>query len=416
MNESELRRLAQGVTYPANQEYDPVTLTPLGITKQRVSMMEHNLPELLNGGESLLDLGSNKGFVSFLCRDAYKTIHGYEMGTHAHAISEAVRKHHDLENIAFFHKSFRQVPIGKVTTLCEGHGPYDVVYVGSVHHHFFKDAIRHDAPPWLPFKKLIALAREYIILDGPLSFTNDTSLPKWEQQYGWPADVRESYTLENHARWLSPQFALVRDPVPNERGRHSAVFKRVAPNIERREMSSEDIARVQQTGTPIRANTARESGSVMRVGSVRYKFDRGVQTDGVLMVLNSLPDWFAETQWIMTSGGVPIGDVTAWIDGTSLIDIRDIARSWLRMNDLLACIGLIEIHVKIGDFIHTPDGHWIDVDVDMVNDVDRIAEAYQYLTKWKKGAKRAFGPLTSWIADNLAAEFVFRDALARLEE
>lgn len=421
-DDAALREMTAALQYPGNQDYDPVTLEPHGTTKRRVDHMEKHLPELLDGGGSLLDLGASKGFVSLWCRDHYQTVHGYEVGTHAHQIAEAVRQRHGADHIMFFNKSFRHVPIGKCTTIPRDspqcHGPYDVVYAGSVHHHFFKDAILHDAPPWLPFKKLATLAKRYLILDGPLAFEGDTSLPKWEEEYAWTPWVRECYTLENHIRWLEPQFELVRDPVPNERGRHTAVFRRVQPDMRHVEWSAEDIRRTVDKGTELVANKARAADSVVRVNGYRYKFDRGLQTDGVLMVLNSLPDWFASTRYVVTHRGQRIGDVARWVDGDRLRDTRDLREHWLRMNNVLACIGLIEIHLKLGDYIRNSSGHWVDVDIDMVNDVERIACAKDYLSRWRAsgtGAFRAFGrKLAHWISNNLADEWVFRTALSTL--
>ena len=62
---SDLRAMVDRLKYPGNQQYDPETLDPVGkVTTKRVEVMERAMPQLLAGGRSLLDIGSNKGFVS----------------------------------------------------------------------------------------------------------------------------------------------------------------------------------------------------------------------------------------------------------------------------------------------------------------------------------------------------------------
>lgn len=409
---SDLRAMVKGLQYPGNQDYDPETLQPDGdVTRKRVALMERNMPELLAGGESLLDIGSSKGFVCFHLRDKFKQIDGYEV-SHARGIAEEVRNYHGLDHIGFHQQSFRQIPLHK--GFVGGFRTWDTVYCGSVHHHFFKDAMLHRAPFHLPLKKLAALAERLLILDGPIEFGEDCSLNTWAKQFKWRDSIRNLYTLESHVKALKPQFKLIRGPNPNERGRTSLVFQRVAPNIPTRTMTEDDILRTRRGGEVVRANNARETASVVRMGDVRYKFDKGVQNDSVFLVLNSLPDWFLNTrELLIDEAGNRIGDVSEWVEGTPNSSAHRIGSHWLWMNDILACVGLVEIHLKQGDYV-LRDGRYIDVDVDMVNHVDRIATANDYLAKWRTaGAKDAFGErLAATIADNLADEWIFRKALA----
>lgn len=410
-SQAELRAMAAALAYPANQRYDPVTLEPMGVTRKRVELMQRNMPQLLTGGKSLLDVGSSKGFFSFTLRDRFDEIDGYEMSIDAHRIAEAVRQHHGLTHIRFINKPFRRIEVAK------HYKRYDVVYAGSVHHHFFKDALLHGAPPFLPLKKLTALADKYLILDGPLKFAGDYSLNKWAKEYGWGDDARRLYTLENHVAALKPQFELIHGPLPNERGRETVVFERVQPDIPCREMSQGDIDRVRECGTVLAANKARDKASVIRLESsgIRYKFDRGLQGDGVFMILNSLPEWFAHTREVLVRDGNRIGDVAEWVEGRRLQNCHDLRDHWLRMNNALACIGLIEIHVKLGDYVWR-DG-WVDVDVDLVSHVDNIAGAQTYLSEWRHaGARLAFGETADYIADNLLDEWVFAEALKRVRK
>lgn len=412
--------MARALTYPGNQSFDPVTLEPANdVTKRRVELMRQNMPELFAGGASLLDVGSSKGLVSFLARDAYDEVIGYEVGEHAHAVAEATQRHHGLDHVRFIHEPFRAIEVSKF----ERSRTYDVVYAGSVHHHLVKDAVLHRAPWWLPLKKLAALAERILIIDGPLEFGNDYSLNAWAKQYEWDADefFRE-YTPEAHAEAVSPQFRLVRGPLPNERGRQTLVFERAEPDMQHLVVADSDIRTIRTEGEAIPSNKARDEASVVRIGDVRYKFDAGhcgVQSDGVLMILNSLPDRFARTAAVLVKDGRRIGDMAQWIDGEPMDDLRKLTVPWLELNDALACIGLVEIHFKGGgDFVLRDDGRVIDVDVDMVNHYRNLPAGIPYLEKWENGVSRAthaFGEgMAARIAGNLNDEWVFRDALKEL--
>ncbi len=417
MTDDELRAMVAGLQYPGNQDYDPISLEPLGnVTKKRAAIMETNLPELAAGGESLLDIGSSKGFIPFHLRDRYKTIVGVEQ-SHACGIAEEVRQRHGLDHIRFVNETFRQIPIGKAHRVGDPPITFEVVHCGSVHHHFVRDAIRHGAPMFLPLRKLVALARRYLILDGPFRFEHDTSLPKWEEEYGWGPEVRAAYTFDAHVEALQPQFELVHGPVVNERGRESAVFERVEPDIHQEHVTPNELEAIREQGTVVVANKAREKSSVIRLGGVRYKLDRGLQTDGVFQVLNSLPEWFAPTRSVLVHEGRRIGDVAGWVEGEPITRPKEIADHWLRLNDILASVGLVEIHFKQGDFVRRGE-HVVDVDVDMVADLDKIAKAESYLGRWvMAGPAKGFGVgLAQWIAANLADEWVFQKAVVKLRK
>ena len=359
---------------------------------------------------------SSKGFIPFYLCDRYKMIVGVEQ-SHACTIAEEVRQRHGLDHIRFVNETFRQIPIGKGHKLGDPPITYEVVHCGSVHHHFVRDAIRHDAPMFLPLRKLVALAKKYLILDGPFAFDHDTSLPKWEKEYGWGPEIRAAYTFEAHVEALKPQFELVHGPFANERGRDSAVFKRVAPDVHYEKVTMDDLSHVRSTGGALGANKARPTSSIFRVGDRRYKIDRGLQTNGVFQVLNTLPERVAPTLSVIVCDGVRIGDIAEWIDGEPLLRPKLIADHWLKLNAILASVGLVEIHFKVGDFVER-DGHVIDVDVDMVADVDKIANAAHYLSRWKTaGPAKAFGPgLAGWISHNLHDEWVFQKAMLKLRK
>lgn len=408
MDSSELRARMKAQDWPANQEYDPETLRPLGMTKERVALMERNMPQLLEGGESLLDVGSNKGFIPLYLRDRFGRIDGYEPSPESHCLAESTRRLHGADNVEFVNKSFRQIPVNKQSQ------PYTVVYAGSIHHHLFKDALLHGAPPFLPLKKLMALTDKYLILDGPFEFGTDCSLNTWADQYGWGQEIRVGYTFEAHVDAMKPQFELVHGPFENERGRQSAVFQRVAPDIPHREITEKEVEELKATLPSPSANKLRDPQAVLRDGQRRYKFDVGLQSDGVFLILNSLLDWFPRTEEVLICDGKRIGDMTEWIDGCTIAGPTDLWRHWLKLNDVMACVGLIESHFKPSDY-RWHGGRMIDIDVDMIWNTDRLASNRNHIQKWRDARLVDLGEelaeVAKYVASNIRSEFVFQKAL-----
>ena len=401
-----LQAMQAALQYPANQCYDPVTIEPTGaVTTARIRFMENHLPELMEGGDSLLDVGSNKGFVALRLRDRYKEIEGYEMGRDAFNVAKATASLHGLEHVKFINKPFRWINLGRHSR------KYSVVYAGSVHHHFFKDALLHGAPPFLGLKKLAALTEQHLILDGPLTFEGDCSLNTWADRHGWGPDVRALYNLQAHVDALAPQFRLKHGPHDNERKRQAVVFERVEPDIPYVEMSEADVDALKVKGKSIPANRARAKDSVIRVGDVRYKFDKSTRSDGVMMMLNSLPDWFMHTQAVISRDGRRIGDIAEWVEGRPVRTLGELGNHWLKLNNMMSCVGLVEIHLKVLDYVER-DGKMIDIDIDMLDAVGNISTAVGYLKKWRVAAARAFGKQTAdYLADNLGDEWVFANVL-----
>jgi hypothetical protein len=410
MNMAKLRSLAEVQQYPGNQDYDPETLAPRGITADRVDVMQRNMPQLLAGGNSLLDVGSNKGFVSLLLRDRYREIDGYEPDPLCYCIAEMTRRHHLIDHVRFINAPFRHIPLDK-----SFNRPYDVVYAGSVHHHLFKDALLHHAPPFLPLAKLAGLAGTFLVLDGPFDVDGDYSLKTWAEQFGWDPQTKARCSVEHYAEALKPQFELVHGPLVNERNRETVVFERVAPDMPCLEMTQCEIDELKTVGVECPANQNRSPGAVLRKGARRYKFDCKLQPDAVLRVLSKLPEWFARTYAVLVQDGTRIGDVSAWIDGPAEENPHTLWVHWLRMNHVLACVGLVEIHFKPSDYKRIGDCGLVDVDVDMVNSAERLFSSKRYLDKWREVVTEALGPRFAAVVDyvryHLRDEWVFKHAL-----
>ena len=408
------RELHRAVDYPKNQSYDPVTMDPMNdVTAARVRFLEEHVPQLWEGGKSLLDVGSSKGFVSMLLRNRFDEVVGYEVGYHAHQAAIAAVFAQRAENVTFVNRPFRMIEVSKHA----GFRRYEVVYAGSVHHHFFKDCLLHGAPPHLGLHKLAALAERYLILDGPLEFGTDFSLRTWQKAYGWGPAEEAMYTLAEHDRALAPAFERITEPVEDERGRQCVVYERRQPDVPYADPENVLVSNIIRGGTVLAANKARETGSVIRSGEVRLKLDPGGQNEAVLGILNALPAHCPETIALVMAAGRPVGDVARWVDGDPITSLRELAEPWLALNHVLASVGLVEIHYKLGDYVRTADGRVVDVDVDMVNHCENVALAHEFLERWRVPVAQAMGPeIADHLVRNLAGEWVFHAALQMLRE
>lgn len=398
------------LSYPANQEYYPSTISPAGVTIKRVELLEKNAPELFEGHDSLLDIGSSKGFISLYLANKFKEVDGYERSAEAHALAERVRQYHSIDNVHFHNRPFSLLPFDKYRRRC-----YDVVYAGSVHHHFFKDALLHSAPPWIGLKKMVALCNKYLIIDGPFEIGDDCSLNTWAKKYNWqPGQIKE-FTFANHVKQLAPQFGLVRVN-DNERGRQTAVFKRVAPDVPARALDDAAIEGLKAKGENVGGNPARPRLSIFKIGNDRYKIDRGVQTAGVFLILNYLSEYIMHTKFIIEKEGARAGDIAEWIDGPIIPDPDTLWLHWLRLNDILSLAGLIEVHFKHTDF-KSKDGRVYDVDVDMIQNVEVLYANQNYMDRWmeekKKVANKKFHADIELIRYNITDEFLFHKLLKK---
>lgn len=364
------------VNYPKNQDYDVRSLEPRGVTIDRMRHVEENIPELQNGGGSMLDIGSNKGFVALKYADRFDVVVGCEISTETFGIAEGVRRLHRKENVYFLNCSMIDVPYDR-----EWPGKYDVVYAGSVHHHFFRDAVLKGVDPFYPLKKLVALCGDTLILDGPLKAEGDYSLNAWAKQYAWDEEILSLYTLANHVKALRPQFELQRI-VDNERQRTTAIFKRVMPDIPT--IDANGLRQhLKDNGKVVKANAARPNNSMYVLDGKRYKFDTGAQTDGIFMMLNQLEDKVLHTDAVIMENGKRVGDVAEWVDGEEVKDPKDLWDVWIELNNQLSVVGLIESHFKPTDY-KLKNGAYVDVDVDMVRFTPWIGSNYWYLRNWRR--------------------------------
>jgi len=390
------------LTYPGNQHYNIETLKPYGSESvNRFELAKKTMPELLQGGETLLDIGSNKGLMCFGYRHLFDKVVGYEVAPEYHQFSEDVRKYHNIDNIKFIHGEMRDISIDKsweyfnnldyeglkkandcLLKYCGAfYNKFDVVYCGSVIHHFYKDALLYGAEPYLWAKKLAALTEKYLILDGPIS-SNDSSCKVFAKEGNWTPKQKEDFCLEKIIDALQPHFRMLRVS-PSERGRYVVVFIRVLPDMEYIE-DEEVQARIKECGVRLEANPARDPDSMMRIGNLRTKYDTGLLSDGMYYILNSMPQHFARTEKIIVNKkGERIGDLSEWVPGDMMAEtkpnVEECYQNFIRMNRDMTAIGLLEPHFKITDY-KWKKGKLVDVDVDMI--MQSVAHTQVYLDNW----------------------------------
>jgi hypothetical protein len=292
---------------------------------------------------------------------------------------------------------------------------FDVVYCGSVHHHFYKDALKYGASPFLWVKKLMALTNKYLILDGPFDM-DDGALNKMAGQNNWTPGQRATLNFERIASELRPHFELVRK-VKNERRRYTAVFKRVMPDIGY--IDDKAVRRlIENHGIELECNKARPPGSMYRISQdYRIKYDEGLLTDGMYFILNSMPQHFAATKNIIVKDGQRIGDITEWIASPAMEvnpgNIEHSYQNFLKMNQDMAAVGLVEPHLKLMDY-KWRGGKLLDVDVDMVRHASTHTK--EYLDSWFKNKSEYYPERKAdfqYLVDNWASQDVYYDLIQR---
>lgn len=427
MNEEQLIEEEKKLTYPGNMLFNPVTLEPYSEeTIKRFKLMPKTMPEILEGGSSLLDIGCNKGLMCFKLADKYDKIIGIEHMQEYYNIAEETRKLHKFNNIYFFHEDFRHLYFDRSLSkrplqeedetddkLLFGEG-YDVVYIGGVHHHFYKDAINCKASRIVHAKKLSALTNKYLILDGPFDCEYHT-VRGFAKDFNWSEKDKNEFSLDFYKKYLAPEFELIRFS-PNEKNRHTAVFKRVKttiiPSITKQEVEKIPINERKK----LECNKLRPEWTVFEHKGLRYKFDKSPQSIGIYNLMNALPHRFPKTVKLIMDGDKIVGDVVEFVKGNQIGDEKEFLINWLELNNDLSQAGLIEVHYKTVDFLRTEDGKILDIDVDMIRhikNIDTLDEKYKI--KWLKARKEQCQEnvykVLAHVINNLDDLLVFRKAL-----
>jgi ubiquinone/menaquinone biosynthesis C-methylase UbiE len=182
-----LRQQLKELEYPTNHHYDPEFLEPLGDLKTRVALLYKNAPQMMEGGESLLDVGFNKGFISFHLSKVFKRIVGYEPGKEFVDIARKIKDLHGFDNIEFLEGDFHSMP---------SNVPYDVVYVGNCLHYIFREDIRKGLFPYSFIDKMKSVCSRILVIDGPQNYW-EFAMVGMAKDEGWPVRVYQWFTQGN---------------------------------------------------------------------------------------------------------------------------------------------------------------------------------------------------------------------------
>lgn len=367
----ELTDTINSLGYPMTQHYDAATLAPTNdITRRRIEHLKRSVPELFRQHDSLLDIGTCKGYMPHLLAKNYSSITGYEPNPEYFNLCNDVKTCRQADNIEFVNRPFQGIPLGRPTGEW-ALKKYDVVFVGNVHHYFFMQC--YDAGvQWLWAKKLVALTGKYLIIDGPFEMDDKAAVVPIADRQKWPQEIRNQYTFNCLDNMLKPQFKLRRGPMVNEGGvRQTAIWERVAPDMEHVEISEEEWNKIIASGEVQKCSPGRLAGSVVKVGSSRYKYNPDCQDDGVFMIMNALPQFFPHRHFVMTRNGQRIGECCEWVDGIKPKSTVEIIPAFLRLNAALQSVGLVDLQLRLDDYAYRGKG-LLSLDTDMMGPFDEL--------------------------------------------
>jgi len=197
MNFEDLQKEMNALQYPPNHKFDSLTLEPLGNMIDRVKALKKFAPELMNGGESLLDIGCNKGFISFYLKDKYKHIEAIDPNKKFIDFAKHLQHAHDINNIFFWDYNFEN---------WHRKDKYEVVYFGQCTHYLFRNAVRQGKHPLSFLLKAQKIAEKVIAIDG--AFTLDDPSVKFDSgQDNWTKEIKDCCSIEAYCYNL-PFFQL----------------------------------------------------------------------------------------------------------------------------------------------------------------------------------------------------------------
>ncbi|MDD4980672.1 MAG: class I SAM-dependent methyltransferase [Candidatus Omnitrophica bacterium] len=403
---NQLREELKLLSYPDNHCFDPETLEPQGKTIHRLEILKNNAPELFAGGQSLLEIGSNKGYFCIKLADKYEKVTGFDKAKEYIDFSIKLAAAHNIKNIDFWHGEFRDVPFQH---------KYDVVYIGNCHHYFFFDCAKSYAPPLLFLKKLAGICDKYLIIDGPFEIS-DPAVTKLSREGSWSSYVKSLYTFAQYEEYLKPQFELVRH-CDNGLGRATAVFKRAKPDMEYIEGANLRRELIRK-GILIECNPNRGPDSMFVYENRRYKFDMRMNPDGVFLVLNALGDFFPRFHQIIEYRGSRVGEVAEWVYGSILEDNPIILHHILHLNMVLGTVGLIELDFERVDF-KSCNNRIYNVDIDLVRHISEIRypgrgeKSWQDLIRDKAGNMGMKSEAIETLITNLKQKEIFNQIIKR---
>lgn len=193
------RKTMDALEYPPNHKFDPETFEPIGITIERINTITRHAPELILGSGTLLDVGCNKGLISFYLRGRYTRITAVDPLKEWIDFANKLKEVHGIKNIDFLINRFEYLP----------EDSYNVIHFGQCSHYLYRDEIRRMDIPLTFIRKAARMARDAIVIDG--TFGIDDPSPKFDSEKDhWNDDVKRGCTIEAYCMALRPDFKLVR--------------------------------------------------------------------------------------------------------------------------------------------------------------------------------------------------------------
>lgn len=227
VNWSELLERMKKLDYPPNSTFNPQTLESQGKALSRAHKLLDMLGDVGFNKNSLLDIGSNRGWFAFTfgwfyikAKCWFSEIIGIEPRKEYVNLAQNIRNAHGLLNVEFFCTDFESFHASSM---------FDVIHFGQCCHYMFRDGVRRKEDPLWFLTKAKLMAGKHIIIDG--AFDGDQSVEYDAVTDKWPQHVKRMATIEFYAYRLRPEFRLIRygtsgDPAP-ELKRFIAVFERV---------------------------------------------------------------------------------------------------------------------------------------------------------------------------------------------
>lgn len=212
----DLKEEIKKLEYPPNHQYDPETFEPIGELVTRIKCLQKTTVEMINGNESFLDIGSNKGFISFWLRNKYDKIYAFEPELRFVDFCNKVRQAHKIQNIDFMQGGLDQI---------SDNFKSDVVYAGHFNHHCYNGAIINKSARYDFMRKLVNLAKKYLILDGPVDLT-DLTVNELSKIHNWSMDDKNNFSMKKHIESISNEFEFLRYGWSGTSTRQILVFKR----------------------------------------------------------------------------------------------------------------------------------------------------------------------------------------------
>lgn len=198
LNFDSCRKTMNELEYPPNHRFDPETFEPCDSTIFRIDAIKKCAPELISGGESLLDIGCNKGFISLYFREKYKKIVGIDINKKFIDFANELKKIHNISNIEFRCCRFEDMPIDE---------KFEVLHFGQCTHYLFRDAVRNGLYPLSFLDKAKKLSTKIIAIDG--AFGLDDPSVKFDSKHDvWNDPIKSLCNIESYNRDLRPEFKL----------------------------------------------------------------------------------------------------------------------------------------------------------------------------------------------------------------